>query len=82
MSSNGRGWAPLILMAIVSFGFLGLCVVLAFHQVPPENKDSLEAMLGGLGTAFTLIVGFYFGTSHATPVPPSPHPPPPPGVPS
>jgi len=54
---------PLVLVVIISVGFFGLMGVLAFHTVPAENKDALEAMLGILGTAFTGLVGYYFGSS-------------------
>lgn len=59
--------APLILVIVISFGFFGLMLVLAFHSVPTENKDALVAMLGVLGTAFGSLVGYYFGASVGKP---------------
>ena len=55
--------APLVLMVIVSCGFFGLLAILAFHQVPDQNKDILEGMLGVLGTSFVSIIGHYFGSA-------------------
>lgn len=57
--------AQLILLVIVSLGFFGLMAVLAFHQVPDQNKDVLEGMLGILGAAFGTIIAHFFSTANA-----------------
>lgn len=55
--------SPFILMILIAIGFFGLMLVLAFHSVPTENKDTLVTMLGDLGAAFGMVVGYYFGSS-------------------
>lgn len=54
---------PFVLMCIVAAGFIGMLLVMSFHDVPPGNKDMLTTLMGSLGTGFGLVVGFYFGSS-------------------
>ncbi|HEX8838456.1 MAG TPA: hypothetical protein VF748_16050 [Candidatus Acidoferrum sp.] len=54
--------APMLAI-VVSFGFFGMLAVMLFHKSPPETTDVLEIMIGSLGTGWTMILSYYFGTS-------------------
>ena len=53
---------PAILAAITTVGFFGILILLFFNKVDPSN-NALMIMLGSLGTAWTGVIGFYFGSS-------------------
>ena len=48
---------------LVTVGFFGLLSALVFYEPPVTNAEALYIMLGSLGTAFTGIVTYYFGSS-------------------
>lgn len=56
---------PPILATTVTLGFFGILGLMIFDKslVPSEP---LLVMLGSLGTAWTMIIGFYFGSSHGS----------------
>lgn len=56
---------PAILAIAVTVGFFGILGLMIFDKslVPSEP---LLVMLGSLGTAWTMIIGFYFGSSHGS----------------
>lgn len=56
---------PPTLAVIVTIGFFG---ILGHMLASPDYKptDTLLVMLGSLGTAWTMIIGFYFGSSHGS----------------
>jgi hypothetical protein len=50
----------------ITVGFFGILTALMTHSVPPESKEVLYVMLGSLGTAWTGVIAYYFGsTKHA-----------------
>jgi hypothetical protein len=53
---------PEILAYGTTTGFFGILGWMLMHGVPKES-DVLMVMLGSLGTAWTAIVGYYFGSS-------------------
>jgi hypothetical protein len=55
-----------LLAIAVTLGFFGLLSYMLKWDVPKENKDMLNIMLGSLGTAWVSIVGFYFGSSKSS----------------
>jgi hypothetical protein len=54
---------PAAIGSLVTLGFFGLLAALVFYQPPVANAEALYIMLGSLGTAFTGIVTYYFGSS-------------------
>jgi membrane-bound ClpP family serine protease len=61
MQSETRSWIPGILALVVTIGFFGILIGLMSGKVVAGAE--IEIMLGSLGTAWTGIVGFYFGSS-------------------
>ena len=55
---------PPILAVFVTAGFFGILGFLIFSDYNPT--EPLLVMLGSLGTAWTMIIGFYFGSSHGS----------------
>jgi len=56
-----KSYIPAILAIGVTVGFFGILVSLMTDNV--TKSDALLLMLGSLGTAWTAIVSFYFGSS-------------------
>lgn len=56
-----KSWIPAILALAVTVGFFGILTMLLLGYA--EKSDALMLMLGSLGTAWTGIVTFYFGSS-------------------
>jgi hypothetical protein len=61
MQSTTRSWIPGALAVGVTVGFFGILYALMAGKV--EKSPELMIMLGSLGTAWTGIIGFYFGSS-------------------
>lgn len=55
--------APYVLASIVVIGFFALLYILMFEEIPQNNKDVLNIVVGALIGAFTAVVGFFFGSS-------------------
>ena len=60
-----RSWVPPALAMLVTTGFFG---ILGFMIINGDYKptEPLLVMLGSLGTAWTMIIGFYFGSSSSS----------------
>lgn len=48
---------------LVTVGFFSILFFMLFYPVPPDNKDVLNSVIGSLGTAWIMVISFYFGTS-------------------
>jgi hypothetical protein len=60
-----HSYVPPILAMTVTVGFFAILIgMLLNSQYKPT--EPLLVMLGSLGTAWTMIVGFYFGSSHGS----------------
>jgi hypothetical protein len=55
---------PGALAIFVTLGFFGILGALMYGQV--QKSDALMVMLGSLGTAWTAIVSYYFGSSKSS----------------
>jgi hypothetical protein len=62
MEISTKSIIPPILATITTIGFFGILALLFFNRVDPTN-NALMIMLGSLGTAWTGVIGFYFGSS-------------------
>lgn len=56
---------PPTLAVLVTLGFFGILSFMLFDSVY-KPTEPLLVMLGSLGTAWTMIIGFYFGSSHGS----------------
>jgi hypothetical protein len=61
MQSATRSWVPPVLAITVTVGFFGILLALMYGQV--AKTDEVMIMLGSLGTAWTGVMAFYFGSS-------------------
>ena len=56
-----KSWIPAVLAVFVTLGFFGILFGLMTGQF--KTSDALMLMLGSLGTAWTGVMAFYFGSS-------------------
>ena len=61
MQSGTKSIIPSVLALSITVGFFGILVGLMTEQF--KTSDALMMMLGSLGTAWTGIIAFYFGSS-------------------
>jgi len=61
MQTNTHSWIPPVMAIIVTIGFFGILFALMSGRV--TKGDEVMIMLGSLGTAWTGIISFYFGSS-------------------
>jgi hypothetical protein len=62
MQISTKSWVPPVLSMLVTIGFFGILIWLMVHPADTANTP-LMIMLGSLGTAWTGIIAFYFGSS-------------------
>jgi hypothetical protein len=56
-----KSWIPPIMALGVTIGFFGILAGLMYGQI--QHAPQIDIMLGSLGTAWTGIISFYFGSS-------------------
>ena len=56
-----KSWIPGALALGITCGFFGILIYMMAYSITPSNE--LLVMLGSLGTAWTGVVGYYFGSS-------------------
>jgi len=56
-----KSWIPGALALGITVGFFGILIYMMVYSITPSNE--LLVMLGSLGTAWTGVVGYYFGSS-------------------
>ena len=61
MQTNTHSFIPPVLAIMVTIGFFGILYGLMTEQF--KTSDALLLMLGSLGTAWTGVIAFYFGSS-------------------
>jgi hypothetical protein len=64
MQAATRSYIPGALAVFVTVGFFGILYSLMSGYA--QKSDELMIMLGSLGTAWTGIIGFYFGSSNGS----------------
>lgn len=52
-----------LLGALIVAGFFVLMIVLVYRNVPAENKDLLNLVVGALIGSFATVVGYFYGSS-------------------
>jgi len=62
MQSATRSMMPPILAGAVTLGFFSIMVMMFFNKID-ANNPAILMMLGSLGTAWTGIIAYYFGSS-------------------
>ena len=61
MQAETRSYIPAVLAIAVTLGFFGILIGMMTETF--KTSDALMLMLGSLGTAWTGIIAFYFGSS-------------------
>lgn len=61
MQAETRSYIPAVLAVTVTVGFFGILIGMMTETF--KTSDALMLMLGSLGTAWTGIIAFYFGSS-------------------
>ena len=61
-----KDWVPGMLAGGVTAGFFGVLYYMMTNHIPVEDRDTLNLMLGSLGTAWISIVSYYFGSSSSS----------------
>jgi hypothetical protein len=62
MQATTRSMMPPILAGAVTVGFFAIMTLMFFNKVD-SNNPAILMMLGSLGTAWTGIIAYYFGSS-------------------
>lgn len=63
MQLHTNDWIPRVLAILITVGFFGILVWMLIKGMPPTGTEALLMMLGALGTAWTGVVNFYYGSS-------------------
>ena len=63
MQMQTNDWIPRILALIITVGFFGILIWMLINGMPKNGTEALLMMLGALGTAWTGVVNFYYGSS-------------------
>ena len=61
MQTTTKSFIPPLLALIITLGFFGILVGMMTGKV--TSSDALMLLLGSLGTAWTGVISFYFGSS-------------------
>jgi hypothetical protein len=62
MQATTRSIVPPVLAGLVTLGFFGILIMMLLGKVD-SNNPAILMMLGSLGTAWTGIIAYYFGSS-------------------
>lgn len=57
---------PNIALILTTFGFFGMMVLMMIYDVPPQNKDMVNIMLGSLGTGWMACLTYFVGSTRTS----------------
>lgn len=57
---------PNVLCVMVTIGFFGMMGAMLHWDVPPQNKDMFNIMLGSLGTGWTACLAYFVGSNRGS----------------
>jgi uncharacterized membrane protein YedE/YeeE len=60
---KARDYAMYILGGIITVAFVIFFGLLVFNAIPETNKELLYLIVGSLISAFTTVVGYFYGSS-------------------
>jgi membrane-bound ClpP family serine protease len=63
MQTQSNDWIPRVLALLITVGFFGILVWMLVNGMPTSGTEALLMMLGALGTAWTGVINFYYGSS-------------------
>lgn len=63
MQMANKDWVPKVLAVVITLGFFGILIWMLLNGMPKTGTEALLMMLGALGTAWTGVVNFYYGSS-------------------
>jgi|SRR6266404_510740 len=63
MQIQTRSWVVPCLAIVITLGFFGLLTLLLYHVAPSGSEKILDVMTGSLGTAWIMVVTYFFGSS-------------------
>lgn len=63
MQTSTNDWVPRMLAFLITIGFFGILTWMLLHGMPQTGTEALLMMLGALGTAWTGVINFYYGSS-------------------
>lgn len=66
MQAKTKSNVPAFLSASITIGFFGVLYTMIYKGVPVGDRDALLVMLGSLGTAWTGVVSYWFGSSQGS----------------
>lgn len=58
-----KDWTPRVLAALITGGFFGILGWLIAGGLPESGKEAILILLGALGSAWTSMVAYYYGSS-------------------
>lgn len=58
--------AMYVLAGIIVIGFFVILAMMFLTEIPQQNKDILNVIIGALATCFIAIVNYFFGSSKSS----------------
>jgi len=60
---TGDSHTPRIIACVVILGFFAILLTMMFKDLPASSKEAALIMLGALGSAFTGVISYYYGST-------------------